>query len=289
MKSLRTTLILVGLMSLIVVAWGSDVGTLVTFSPSTVISSSAVNQNFTDIKTAVNSKNDKLLSGCAGGQVVNGFSGGVPICTPATAVTGVGDVTGLLQGTGTLITNAGGPTPLVAVDTSVIQNRVTGTCLVGSAVQSVAQTGSVSCQSVANRVTRVLYSNIPFINNPPTTFVFVGSVGIPFAKLSSSSTLILHWSSTGYGTGGISGPDQCFVQIRLTDTGTSTTYADGGTGVRFTADGAFHPVGYTGAFIGLPAASYSIDIFMQKSGLVGQCNDNPGGWTSSVIVEESPS
>jgi len=59
MKHLKSSIILIGLMTLIVVAWGSDVGTLNTFSSGTTISSAAVNANFAAIKTAVNSKLDQ--------------------------------------------------------------------------------------------------------------------------------------------------------------------------------------------------------------------------------------
>ena len=59
MKHLKSSIILIGLMTLIVVAWGSDVGTLNTFTSGSTISSAAVNANFAAIKTAVNSKLDQ--------------------------------------------------------------------------------------------------------------------------------------------------------------------------------------------------------------------------------------
>src|SRR5262245_52983837 len=76
-------------------------------------------------------------------------------------VTSVGTGSGL---TGGPITTSG----TISVNPTQVQSRVTGTCATGSAIQSVDQSGTVTCQSVGSGVTAVTVS-APLVATGTTT------------------------------------------------------------------------------------------------------------------------
>jgi hypothetical protein len=85
-------------------------------------------------------------------RVANGCNTGAAIRTvsPTGAITcqlvGQGTITGVTAGTGLTGGASSGPATL-SVDPTAVQSRVSGSCTAGSAVASVDQSGSVTCQS----------------------------------------------------------------------------------------------------------------------------------------------
>lgn len=89
----------------------------------------------------------QLPQGCANGQVPKSNGGGGWTCA-ADATGGSGTVTSLGQGTGiTLSSNPITTTGSVAVNTAVIQARVTGTCVAGSSIRAIDAAGNVTCET----------------------------------------------------------------------------------------------------------------------------------------------
>jgi hypothetical protein len=87
----------------------------------------------------------RISTACASGQAMRSVSAtGAPTCQAF----GQGTITAVTAGTGlTGGATSGGAT--LNVDPTAVQNRVTGSCALGSAVASVAQDGTVACQSTA--------------------------------------------------------------------------------------------------------------------------------------------
>jgi len=88
----------------------------------------------------------RVTGTCASGNAVSAVNGdGTVACV---SVGGTGDITGVTAGTGL---SGGGSTGTVTLsaDTTYLQQRVTGTCAVGSAIRVISSTGTVTCQSTA--------------------------------------------------------------------------------------------------------------------------------------------
>jgi hypothetical protein len=83
------------------------------------------------------------------------FKGGISFADGTTQTTaGIAASTGITSvSTGTGLTISGPTTtPTLAVDTAIIQSRVTGTCTTGQTITAIAADGSVTCQSIAASV-----------------------------------------------------------------------------------------------------------------------------------------
>ena len=104
MKHVKGIILLIAMMTLIVAAWGSNVGTLNVFAPNSVISSAAVNSNFEQIKTAVNSKQDRVTGKCTTAQGINTVNAnGTVLCSTIPQ----GDITSVQPTTGGGLTGGG--------------------------------------------------------------------------------------------------------------------------------------------------------------------------------------
>jgi hypothetical protein len=85
----------------------------------------------------------RVTGTCAAGQYITAIAANGAVTCAADAV-GSGDITGVTAGGGL---TGGGTTGAVslAVDTSVIQSRVTGTCATGQYITAIAANGAVTC------------------------------------------------------------------------------------------------------------------------------------------------
>jgi hypothetical protein len=97
----------------------SNIGTLTSFSPGTLIKSADVNGNFAAITTAVNSKQDAITGTCPTGQAISGVAavGGALTCAPAGLAFG-DSVTGNAATSGVTVGNAGSGAGLEGDNTS---------------------------------------------------------------------------------------------------------------------------------------------------------------------------
>ncbi len=86
----------------------SNIGTLTSFSPNTLIKSADVNGNFTAITTAVNSKQDAITGACPAGEAVTGVAAVGGALTCAADGLAFGDsVSGTAATSGLTVTNSG--------------------------------------------------------------------------------------------------------------------------------------------------------------------------------------
>src|SRR5262245_17368449 len=77
-------------------------------------------------------------------------------------VTSVSAGSGLTGGT---ITTTG----TISVNPAQVQSRVSGTCATGSAIQSVDQSGTVTCQSVGSGTVAAVTASVPLVSSGGTT------------------------------------------------------------------------------------------------------------------------
>lgn len=124
-------------------AFAQDVNTLTTFSNGAKTNADEVNTNFTTLKDAVNSKQDKLIGACAAGSFINQVNAdGSLVCdTPA----GGGDITGVAAGNGLSGGGASGDVTLT-VNTNVVQQRLSAPCAAGSSIRDISAAGVPTCE-----------------------------------------------------------------------------------------------------------------------------------------------
>jgi hypothetical protein len=82
-------------------------------------------------------------AGCTAGDVQTFASAGVWNCD----LPPQGDLTAITQSGGLTLTSGTGPVPDLAVDTTAIQARVTGTCGAGSSIRIIDSAGAVTCET----------------------------------------------------------------------------------------------------------------------------------------------
>lgn len=124
--------------------WAADVGNLVIFAPATPASADEVNTNFSNLKSAVNSKQDRVSSSCSAGSAIRTISStGTVSCEPVANPTAV--VISVTGTSGITASTSGGAVTL-ATNPAVNQTRISGVCAVGSSIRAVNADGSVACQ-----------------------------------------------------------------------------------------------------------------------------------------------
>lgn len=124
-------------------AYASDLSIPNTFVSGTQAIAGEVNANFIATQTAVNSKQNKITGTCMAGAFVKRVeSDGTLVCDTAA---GGGDVTSVTAGAGM---NGGGASGdvILAVDTAVIQQRLTASCAAGSSIRDISVTGVPTCE-----------------------------------------------------------------------------------------------------------------------------------------------
>ena len=90
---------------------------------------------------------NRVTGVCAAGQAVRTINqDGSVACEPIPAGAG-GDITGVIAGAGLTGGGSGGEVA-IAVNPSVVQNRVTGACVAGNAVRTINQDGTVACEPI---------------------------------------------------------------------------------------------------------------------------------------------
>jgi hypothetical protein len=82
-------------------------------------------------------------AGCTAGDTQTFVSAGVWSCD----LPPQGDLTAITQSGGLTLTSGTGPVPDLAVDTTAIQARVTGTCAAGSSIRIIDSAGAVTCET----------------------------------------------------------------------------------------------------------------------------------------------
>lgn len=105
-----------------------------------------VNNNFGKIKDAINSKQDRIVGTCGPGSAIAAVNdNGSVVCEPLAGGGGGGDITGVAAGVG--LTGGGSSGDIgLAVNTTQIQARVTGTCPENSSINTILANGTVTCE-----------------------------------------------------------------------------------------------------------------------------------------------
>jgi len=137
------------------------------------------------------------------------------------AATIVGDITGVIASTGLLGGGTEGDVTL-AVNTTVIQARVTGSCAVGSAIRAIAADGTVTCQPDGNGITyqRLTYSgdhSVFVANISVNTFSQIPNLQLNFTKASATSRIELTWNTLAYALDYGAVCPYCLFQLRVDD------------------------------------------------------------------------
>ena len=124
----------------------------------------------------------QLPQACTNGQVPKSNGAGGWAC--GTDIAGAGTMTSLSQGTGiTLSANPITTAGSIAVNTTTIQARVTGTCAAGSSIRIIAADGSVTCQADST--------------GPATAFVLGGNAFAAEAVLGTVDAFALNLHANG--------------------------------------------------------------------------------------------
>ena len=116
-------------------------GTGIVLTPNPILSSGTIAVDTTVIQSRVSGT-------CAAGSSIRAIAQNGTVTCETDDVGGTGTVANLAQGTGIVLT----PNPIlssgtIAVDTTVIQSRVSGTCAAGSSIRAIAQNGTVTCET----------------------------------------------------------------------------------------------------------------------------------------------
>ncbi|KAB2910861.1 MAG: hypothetical protein F9K40_01795 [Kofleriaceae bacterium] len=229
------------------------------------------------------------LTTCAVGQVLKSTGSGTYGC--AADNDAGGDITGVTAGTGL---SGGGTTGALtlSVNTSVIQQRVTGTCAVGSAIRAIDAAGAVTCDSGGSATGTLLRTssltnscagNVTF----STTLVKVADIGT-FTKNSGTSRLEVTHHGRLAVTGTMTANGARF-ELRVNDVAASSGLARAIVKSAEVGSAGVH-ASMTGIWTGLAAGTYTVSLWVQGTGGTGGGTGayvDPGCWASShTVVKE---
>lgn len=212
----------------------------------------------------------------AGSSIASIAANGTVTCE--TDDVGTGDITGVTAGTGLTGGGASGAVTLT-VDTSVIQNRVTGTCPVGQSIRVINANGTVTCEvddAGGGGSTTVTAFKVTggTIAPPPTTPTLVRTYGT-FNKLSAASVVEVTMHNTVQTTG-------TFCQWQLRVDGTTplgVTIPDGYGSIVY--NNTELPIHQSAVWTTLGAGSHSVQLYLRGSGT--SCQDNAASFTDQMV------
>ncbi|MBW7998405.1 MAG: hypothetical protein FVQ81_17900 [Candidatus Glassbacteria bacterium] len=207
MKNVKIIVMLVGIMTLVVVAWGSNIGTLITFSSGTTISSTAMNTNFADVKTAVNDNQTQItgkLSNAAGAVTATNLAAGSVTASElkTNAVTAVDTLdeagVGAADGLGDFFLPENGS--YVEIGSLTIVAPAAGSVIVNydgyTLIQHDIGTNSVMRTSLSTSATPSQYSEgfevLGVPSNSPTGSFYMNNSGQHVFPVSAGSN-VFHW------------------------------------------------------------------------------------------------
>jgi hypothetical protein len=170
----------------------------------------------------------------------------------------------------------------ISANTGVIQNRVSGSCTVGSAIRAIGADGTVTCQA-ATGGGGVVFTNLHQFGSSsatptgtPTLYRTFGT----FTKTNASSVIEIVWN--GEVSGSPIGGGLCQYQLRI----------DGAQGSGLDPIGAgtvdldlrHKPVSQTSMWTGLVAGTHTVSLFLR--GTATNCSYNADNFDSTLLVKE---